>query len=180
MSSNTVAHSAPASWLATFARRTPRRGLVVAWALCCLAFLALGALEIKGVVWFLLFALALAADIARFSATRLVTDPPTVALDERQQAVRNRVYRGAYLLVFYGMVLAVGGAMLLLYTGNEVASHWFSHPASHPVMLAGFGVATLQLVSLLPTAILAGTEQDGPGDLDWSGIDRSPVLHPNP
>jgi len=166
MNTHTVARPVPRSWRSRLAQQAPRRALVWAWALCCVAFLALGALEIKGAIWFVLFALTFAADALLFVATRRVADRPTSSLDERQQAVRNRAYRAAYLFVFYGLTLAVGGAMVLFFTGTEVASRWVSHPAGHPAVITGFGVATLQLVSLLPTAIVAWTERDEPEEFD--------------
>jgi cytochrome bd-type quinol oxidase subunit 2 len=122
--------------------------------------------EVKGPIWFVLFAFTFASDATLFIATHRVADRPTSTLDERQQAVRNRAYRTAYLLVFNTIVLVVGGAMLLFFTGHEIASRWVSHPASHPAVLSGIGVATLQLASLLPTAIIAWTERDEPGDFD--------------
>jgi hypothetical protein len=151
--------------MATLSRRAPRRALVGAWALCCLAFLALAVVEVKGPVWFAVFALTFVVDALLFMTTRRVTDRPTSSLDEREQAVRNRAYRAAYLIVFYGIMLAVGGAMLLYFTGNEVARQWLSHPAAHPAVISGFGVATLQLASLLPTALLAWNEGDEPAEL---------------
>jgi hypothetical protein len=154
------------TWASRFSRQASRRLLVWAWALCCVGFLALGVFEIKGLIWFVLFAFALASDGALFISTHRVADRPTSTLDERQQTVRNRAYRSAYLLVFYGIVLVVGGAMLLYFTGNEVASQWLSHPARHPALISGFGAATLQLVSLLPTAIIAWTERDEPEEFD--------------
>lgn len=166
MSTKTVTHPDATSWSARLARQATRRALVWAWALCCLAFLALGMFEIKGVVWFILIALTVAADFTLYLATHRVTDRPTSALDEREQVVRNRAYRSAYLVVFYGIVVVVGGALLLLFTGQEIASPWFSHPARHYVVLTGFGIAALQLVSLLPTAIVAWTERDEPGERD--------------
>jgi len=98
--------------------------------------------------------------------THRVADRPTSTLDERQQAVRNRAYRGAYLIVFYRITLAVGGSMLLFFTGHELAARWLSHPASHPALLSGLGAATLQLVSLLPTALVAWSERDEPGEYE--------------
>ena len=166
MNSNTVARPDSLARWTNLSRQSTRRGLVAAWALCCLGFLALAVFEVKGVVWVFLFALTFASDALLYVATHRVTDRPTSTLDERQQAVRNRAYRTAYQVVFYGISLAIGGAMLLFFTGNEVASRWFSHPASHPVVLSGFGVAVLQLVSLLPTALLAWSERDEPGELD--------------
>jgi len=146
--------------------RSGRRALAAAWALCCLAFLVLGSLEIKGVLWFVLFAVTLLADGLLFAATHRVADRPTSTLDERERAIRNRAYHAAYLLVFYGLLVVVGGAMLLFFTGNEIATRWFSHPTDHPAALTGFGVATLQLVALLPTALVAWMEGDEPDDLD--------------
>jgi hypothetical protein len=166
MSSKSVARPTTRSWSSRLAQRTTRRTLVWAWALCCAGFLAFGVFEIKGPIWFILFALTFAADGALFIATRRVTDRPTSTLDERQQAVRNRAYRTAYLLVFYALSLIVGGAMLLFFTGNEVGPNWPAHPASHPALISGFGVAALQLVSLLPTATIAWMEQDEPEDFD--------------
>lgn len=166
MNGNTLVQPNAASRLTTLSRRATRRGLVGAWALCCLALLAFGIVEIKGVLWFVLFALILAVDIALFVATRRVADRPTSTLDEREQTVRDRAYRTAYLAVFYGTILVVGGAMLLLTTGNELAGRWLAHPSNHPAFLTGFGIATLQLVSLLPTAIIAWTERDEPGNAD--------------
>jgi hypothetical protein len=136
--------------------------LVWAWALCCAGFVIFGSLEIEGPIWFVLFALTFATDVLLFSSTHRIADRPTSSLDEREQAVRNRAYRTAYLVVFYGLVVVIGGAMLLFFSGAEIASRWFSHPASHPAVLSGFGVAALQLVSLLPSAIIAWTERDEP------------------
>jgi len=166
MSTNTVAHGGASFRPSTLTRRSTRRGLVVAWALCYVALLALGLAEAKGVIWFIIIALALAVDGLLFVATRRVTHRPTSALDERERAVRNRAYRAAYLAVFYGMLLVVGGAMLLFYTGHAIGWGPLTHPASHPAVLTGFGIATLQFVSLLPTAIVAWAERDEPGEMD--------------
>lgn len=166
MSTKTVTHPDVDSWSARLARQATRRALVWAWVICCLAFVALAVFEIKGVLWFILIALTIAADCTLYLATHRVTDRPTSTLDEREQAVRNRAYRTSYLVVFYAVVVAVGGAMLLYFSGQEIASRWVSHPAAHPAVLTGFGLATLQLVSLLPTAIVAWTESDEPGEMD--------------
>lgn len=151
---------------ARLSRQSTRRAFVGAWVACCLGLLLLGVLEVTGPVWFVLLALALIVDIALFVATHRVTDRPTAALDERQQAVRDRAYRSAYLLVFYALSLVVAAAMLLFFTGNEPAAATLSHPASHPALLSGLGIVTLQLLSLLPTALVAWTEGDEPSDLD--------------
>jgi predicted membrane protein len=165
--SNTMAtHVNRSSWSARLGRRSIRRELVGVWAFCCLAFVALGAFEIKGVVWFVLFALTFAADALLFASTRRVTDRPSSTLDEREETLRNRAYRSAYLFVFYGLLLVVGGAMALFFTGNELAARWIAHPAAQPAVLTGFGVATLQLVALLPAAIVAWTERDDPAEFD--------------
>jgi hypothetical protein len=166
MNADIIDHPASRSWRARLGGQAPRRALVCAWALCCAALVVLGALEIKGAVWFILLALTLGADVLLFVATHRVADRPTSMLDEREQALRNRAYRTAYLVVFYGLLLAVGGALVLFYAGAEIASPWVSHPASHPTVLTGFGIAVLQLVSLLPTAIIAWSERDAPDDFE--------------
>lgn len=166
MNSNTVAHPDSPSQPAILSRRVTRRRLVLGWAICCLALLTLGIFEVKGVIWFLLIALTVTVDTLLYLATRRVTDRPTSSLDERERTVRNRAYRTSYLAVFYGITVVVAGAMLLFYTGQELASRWLAHPASHPAFLSGLGIATLQLVALLPTAIVAWSELDEPGEID--------------
>ncbi len=99
-------------------------------------------------------------------ATHRVADRPTSTLDERQQAVRNRAYRSAYLILFALVTVVVGGAILAFTTGNLVASQWLAHPDRHPTVLTGFGVIVLQLASLLPTAIIAWNETDTPNEAD--------------
>lgn len=164
MSSNTMIHPDSPTGLNALSQQAPRRALAGAWALCCLAFVALAVFEVKGVVWFILIALTLATDLLLYAATHRVTDRPTSTLDEREQAVRNRAYRAAYLAVFYGITIAVAGGMLLFFTGHEVGARWLAHPANHPSFLTGIGLATLQLVALLPTAIVSWTERDEPGE----------------
>jgi hypothetical protein len=166
MSIDTLDPPTATSWRSRLAQQGPRRALVWAWALCCAGFIILGALEIEGPVWFVLFALTFGADVLLFVSTHRIADRPTSSLDERERSVRNRAYRTAYLIVFYGLTAVIGGALLLFFSGSEVASRWVSHPASHPAALTGFGVATLQLVSLLPSAIIAWTEQDEPIDFE--------------
>jgi diacylglycerol kinase len=166
MSIGTGSSAASKIWSGWLSHQAIRRTLTLAWVLCCLAFLTLGGFSIQGAVWFVLFALTLGADILLYAATHGVADRATGALDERQQAVRDRAYRTAYAVVCSGIVVVVGGAMLLFFTGNEVAPWWFAAPSSHPATLAGFGVATLQLTAFLPTALVAWTEPDEPGELD--------------
>jgi len=95
MSTRTINQPAPRSWTSRLSERTPRRILVAIWALCCIGFLAFGAFEVKGAVWFALFAVAFAADIMLFVATQRVADRPTSSLDERERSIRNRAYRAA-------------------------------------------------------------------------------------
>lgn len=166
MSTQTMNRSASRSWTSRLSERTPRRVLVGIWALCCVGFLAFGVFEVKGAVWFALFAVAFAADITLFVATQRVADRPTSNLDERERAIRNDAYRSSYLLVFFGILVAVGGAIVLFTTGNQLAPQILAHPASHPAFLIGFGVAALQLVSLLPTSLIAWTEGDLPIGFD--------------
>lgn len=166
MNTKMIVHPGSRSLSARLSRRTSRRKIVGGWVLCCVGFLALASFEVKGIVWFALIALTLAVDAALYVATHRITDRPTASLDEREQTVRNQAYRSAYLLVFYGIILAVGGAMLLLYSGNLLMPRWLAHPAAHPEVLTGFGVATLQIVSLLPTALIAWSEQDAPTEFD--------------
>jgi hypothetical protein len=109
-------------------------------------------------------ALTLVCDTLLYVATHRVTDRATSSLDEREQWLRNRAYRSAYLILFALVVIVVGGSFLLFTTGSEVASAWVSHPVRHPAVLSGFTLATLQLASLLPTAIVAWIEPDEPGE----------------
>ena len=80
--------------------------------------------------------------------------------------MRNRAYHAAYTSVTNVMIVVIGGAMLLFLTGLEVGPKWLSHPTGHAAAITGFGLATLQLFSLLPTSIVAWTEGDEPGDSD--------------
>lgn len=166
MSRDVATRATSSQWSAQLARQSTRRTLVAVWAFCCLAFLALGIADIKGVIWFVLIAITVAADVILFIATHRVTDLPTSALDEREQALRNRAYRSAYLAIFYAIAVVVGGALLLLLTGHEIGPQWLAHPAANVVPLTGFSLATLQVVSLLPTAIVAWTERDEPRDIE--------------
>lgn len=166
MNEHTVTQSGTGFWSAHFSQRTSRRALVWAWLLSCAGFLLLAVMEVKGILWFVLFAYAFAADLALFMATHRVADRPTRTLDERQQAIRNRAYRSAYLILFALVTVAVGGAILAFTTGTQVASQWLAHPEQHPAVLTGFGVIVLQLASLLPTSIIAWNETDTPSEVD--------------
>lgn len=166
MNGHTATEFSTGFWSAHFSQRASRRALVWAWLLSCAGFLALAVMEIKGVFWFALFAYAFAADLALFMATHRVADRPTSTLDERQQVVRNRAYRTAYLVLFALVTVAVGGALLAFTTGTTVASQWLAHPDRHPTVLTGFGVIVLQLASLLPTAIIAWNEPNTPTEID--------------
>jgi hypothetical protein len=165
MNSRGFAYSQSGFWRGQFTQQAPRRALVVAWALCCIAFLVLAAIELTGPIWFVLIAATLAVNVLLFLATHRVADLPTSALDERQRAVRDRSFRVAYRVVA-GLILVTIGGGIILFTSGVGAPTWLSYPGQHSAVVMGLGLACLQLVSLLPTALIAWTERDEPAEID--------------
>jgi hypothetical protein len=97
----------PGIWLG---RRIVRRALVLLIALICLDF-ALGPQLLSG-AGAVLFLLLVLCDVALGRATSRITSAPEEALDERQEALRNRAFRISYAT----FVLVVGGGVFSAYT----------------------------------------------------------------
>ena len=161
----TLTHPPSSFWRVQLSRQSRRRALVLVWALCCAAVITLALLGVTGIVWFALFAVLLGTDVVLFLATHRVADFSTPKLDERQQALRNRAYRTAYLLIAGGSIVAVGTSVLLA-TGTSVGVDWLAHSGQHVAVLTSMGVVVLQLLCLLPTALVAWTEPDEPGEVE--------------
>jgi hypothetical protein len=149
---------------APFARRSQRRALVLVWALCCLGALALALWAVTGIIWFVLFAVLVVTDLMLVTATHRVADFATRGLDEREQAVRDRAFRTAYLLLAGTSVAALSVSLLLLLTGTTVETAWVAHARQQVALLSSMGLVVLQLLCLLPTALVAWSAPDDPGE----------------
>ncbi len=135
------------------ARRATRRWLVLAFLL---SFPVV-------VVWFWPgFVLGLGLRFALMREALRLGDSAPALIDERQEAVRNRVYHLAYYILSALSVVAVLLVALVVSVVTVPGGHaWLARTAW---LLPGLGVVVLQLVGGLPPAILLWTQPDEPDE----------------
>ena len=140
----------PGIWLG---RRAVRRGLVALIALVCLDF-AIGPALLSG-AGALLFLLLVLCDVALGRATSRIASAREDAVDERQEALRNRAFRAAYAV----FALAIGGSVLIAYVWSPDSRAWMATRLSGGAILV-----FLQLLFFLPAMTVAWMEPDRLGD----------------
>lgn len=151
----------PGRWLGL---RVVRRGLVAITALIALDFLAISAQNMRFVGAALVLLLAL-CDLALGRATRRIATADLDHLDERQEFLRNRAHRIAY--VIFGVSL--GLVVLVTDLASPSTRQWLSD------VVGGGGVVTfIQLLFFLPTMVIAWIEPDRIPDEDASRLRRNP------
>ncbi len=135
------------------ARRAARRWLLLAFLL---SFPVV-------VVWFWPgFVLGLGLRFVLLREALRLGDSARALIDERQEAVRNRVYHLAYYILSALSVIAVLLAALVVSIDTAPAGHaWLARTAW---LLPGLGVVCLQIVGGLPPAILLWTQPDEPAE----------------
>jgi hypothetical protein len=143
----------PGSWLG---RRVVRRGLVGLIAVTCVVLVATPAPSnpypgSTGGGLLLLVVFLVVLNIALGGATQRVAAAPDSSLDERQEAVRNRAHRIAYVV----FAAAVGGCLVVADVASQQTRSWLGSS------IAGGGfVAFLELLFVLPAMVLAFLEPE--------------------
>lgn len=99
-----------------------------------------------------LLAVLLILNVALRHGTRRLAVADERTLDERQRAVRNQAYRLAYRVI----AAAFGIPLWLAFFGGDSPKTWLTHAAAN----GGLVVFYLELLYLLPTAIIAWMEPD--------------------
>ncbi|NBW47912.1 MAG: hypothetical protein EBR46_07235 [Betaproteobacteria bacterium] len=132
----------------------PRRALVLAYAAVLVGLAASGLLpgaKLSSYLTFVLLALAVYGYLQLRKAVRHVSDAPDELIDERQIAVRNAAYLGAYrwlalicCLVVVGLFSTSGGGALQGVLDAAQLERWMS----------GLGIALLMTVCSLPAMVL--------------------------
>src|SRR5919204_3725438 len=138
----------PGAWLG---RRVIRRGLALVVALMCL-LLILGTGSAQGqsqvVPELMIVALCL---FLLGRATRRIASAPDDAVDERQEALRNRAYRVSYGI----LALSVGATVLIADLATDDSRRWLAG-----AIQGGPVFAFLILLFFLPTMVIAWLEPD--------------------
>ena len=155
----------PGAWLG---RRSVRRGLVTLIALVCALF-AVSPGQLSG--WAVLLTLFLVfCDLLLGRATRRIAAAPDEAVDERQEALRNRAHRLAYAI----LAILAGGTVVVTEVASVPSRAWLAG-----VMQSGAILAFLQLLLFLPAMVIAWLEPDrvadeaapaSPGRREWTAI----------
>ena len=132
----------------------PRRALVLAYTAVLVGLAASGLLpgaKLSSYLTFVLLALAVYGYLQLRKAVRHVSDAPDELIDERQIAVRNAAYLGAYrwlalicCLVVVGLFSTSGGGALQGVLDAAQLERWMS----------GLGIALLMTVCSLPAMVL--------------------------
>jgi hypothetical protein len=137
----------PGSWLG---RRSVRRGLVVLIALVCVGLMTATAhptptSSVTSGLFALLLVLVI-LNVALGTATQRVASAPDTAVDERQEALRNRAHRWAYVI----FAVVVGGTVVVADIASPQSRAWLGSS------LGGGGLfAFLELLFVLPAMVLA-------------------------
>jgi hypothetical protein len=131
------------SW---FGLRVVRRGLVVALLAACAVLTAL-----PGTFPFTVAVLVL-LNVALGWATLRMASAPDAAVDERQEALRNRSHRIAY----WTFALAVGGTIVVAQVASPVSRSWVAGALTS----GGGAIAFLELLFVLPGMVVAWLEPD--------------------
>jgi hypothetical protein len=125
-------------------RRAVRRGLVIALIADCAALVASG----PGTFPFVL-ALLVLLNVALGWATLRVASAPDAAVDERQEALRNRAHRIAY----WTFAVLVGGTIVVAQVASPSSRAWVSGTG-------GAVIAFFELLFVLPAMVVAWLEPD--------------------
>ena len=137
----------PGAWLG---RRDVRRALVLVVALMCLLLTAQpapGQAQVQlPVLLIVAFCLVLLG-----RATRRIASAPEYAVDERQEALRNRAHRIAYGL----LAVSVGATVLIADLASSDSRRWLAG-----AIQGGPVFAFLILLFFLPTMVIAWLEPD--------------------
>lgn len=140
----------PRGWLR---RRALRRCLVLVMLAICVA-LAAGPATTGPSSWsgvFVLFLVLMVLNVALGRATQRIATAPNSTVDERQEALRNRVHRIAYAF----FAVAVGGTALVADTVSPQSRSWLEGSLG-----AGGLIAFLELLFVLPAMVLAFLDHD--------------------
>lgn len=138
----------PGAWLGI---RLARRALVVVISLITLDFVTMRSADPNVGGLALLIVLAL-CDVALGRATRRITSAEARVLDERQEALRNRAHRIAYVI----LALSVGVIALVADVATPETEQWLADAIRGGGALIGF----IQLLFFLPAMVVAWLEPD--------------------
>lgn len=133
-------------------RRAVRRSVVAVQGAICVALL-LGALWASTAGQALLISVLVLLDVTLGRATQRVATAPDAAVDEREEAVRNRAHVHAYRLL--AVAVAVVAAILVVGTAASPARWSLAH-----ILTPGGVAACVQLLFGLPAMMLAWSEPD--------------------
>jgi hypothetical protein len=124
----------------------------------CSILVLLGLLRVQGPEWLILIGLLVAEDGLLLYVTSQVAELPRGAVDERQEAVRNRSYRVAYRIVMHALVWPTVLIVVLISFGDPHG--WLAAIGKNTPLILALGVGGTQLVAFLPTMMLAWTEPE--------------------
>jgi hypothetical protein len=154
-----ISRREPGSWLG---RRSVRRVVVVLIAAVCVGLMTVTAnptpaSSAPGGLFALLLVLVI-LNVALGTATQRVASAPDAAVDERQEALRNRAHRLAYVI----FAVVVGGTVLIADVASAQTRAWLGSS------LGGGGLfAFLELLFVLPGMVLAFIDPGyQPADID--------------
>jgi hypothetical protein len=150
--------TAPHGWQSRLATRAARRGLVAGLVVGCAVLVLSGLLGARTLLAFVLIGLLLVADVLLLAVTRQVAELPEGAVDERQEAIRNRAYRLAYRIVMHALIWPIGLVVVLATFRDPFG--WLAALWANTALVIALGTAAAQLVGFLPTMILAWTEPE--------------------
>jgi hypothetical protein len=143
----------PGSWLG---HRIVRRGLVGLIAVICIALVATPAPSntsngYNGGGLLLLIVFLVVLNIALGGATQRLAAAPDSSVDERQEAMRNRAHRIAYVV----FAVAVGGSLVVADIASQQTRSWLGSSIA-----GGGSYAFLELLFVLPAMVLAFLEPE--------------------
>lgn len=129
--------------------RRARRSLVIAWLAVTLTIAALWVIDLVGYLGLLVLPVWIIVFYALRRSVRALADTPDEYLDERQIAVRDRVYLHAY------RIFATGVLVVLFALAVVVDRHTLTYEDMSGVMWLGIGISMG-----LPSAVLAWNTSD--------------------
>jgi hypothetical protein len=150
----------PGAWLGL---RSIRRGLVIVIALLVLDFLTVGGFGFASVGLALFGVLAL-SDLALGRATRRVASADEDLIDERQETLRNRAHRTAYVI----LAISIGLVLLIAEVGTPGIRRSIGDTLG-----GGGAIAFIELLFFLPAMVIAWTEPDRIADEEASRMRRN-------
>jgi hypothetical protein len=140
----------PGAWLG---RRSVRRALVALIAATCVALMAspgyTGGRAPAPSDELALFLLLIVLNVSLGTATQRVATAPDTAVDERQEAMRNRAHRIAYAI----FALAVGGTVVVADVASQQTRSWLGSTVG-----GGGLIVFLELLFVLPAMVMAFLE----------------------